>query len=57
MKNIQLCTGGLWGEKGKKFKNLKKKKKAETPCDPQWIGSEQVSEKESLYVKPPRFGG
>ena len=23
-KNIQLCTGGLWGEKGKKFKNLKK---------------------------------
>src|SRR3712207_3614442 len=26
-KNIQLCTGGLWGEKGKKNKNLKKKKK------------------------------
>ena len=25
-KNIQLCTGGLWGEKGKKKKSLKKKK-------------------------------
>ena len=25
MKNIQLCTGGLWGEKGKKIKSLKKK--------------------------------
>ena len=25
-KNIQLCTGGLWGEKGKKIKSLKKKK-------------------------------
>src|SRR3712207_9497103 len=24
-KNIQLCTGGLWGEKGKDKKNLKKK--------------------------------
>ena len=24
-KNIQLCTGGLWGEKGK-AKSLKKKK-------------------------------
>ena len=26
MKNIQLCTGGLWGEKGKNKKNLKNKK-------------------------------
>ena len=26
-KNIQLCTGGLWGEKGKNKKNLKKKRK------------------------------
>ena len=26
-KNIQLCTGGLWGEKRKKIKSLKKKKK------------------------------
>ena len=26
-KNIQLCTGGLWGEKGKQFKNFKKLKK------------------------------
>ena len=25
-KNIQLCTGGLWGEKGKNFKIFKKKK-------------------------------
>ena len=24
-KNIQLCTGELWGEKGKKLKNLKNK--------------------------------
>ena len=23
--NIQLCTGGLWGEKGKRIKSLKKK--------------------------------
>ena len=33
-KNIQLCTGGLWGEKGKnktlKKKRLKKKKKGGT---------------------------
>ena len=27
MKNIQLCTGGLWGEKRKKNKIFKKKKK------------------------------
>ena len=26
-KNTQLCTGGLWGEKGKNKKSLKKKKK------------------------------
>ena len=26
-KNIQLCTGGLWREKGKKIKSLKKKNK------------------------------
>ena len=26
-KNIQLCTGGLWGEKGK-IKSLKKKKES-----------------------------
>ena len=26
-KNIQLCTGGLWGEKGKNKKIFKKKKK------------------------------
>ena len=26
-RNIQLCTGGLWGEKGKKKKIFKKKKK------------------------------
>src|SRR3712207_1148301 len=25
-KNAQLCTGGLWGEKGKNKKSLKKKK-------------------------------
>ena len=25
-KNIQPCTGGLWGEKGKKNKIFKKKK-------------------------------
>ena len=25
-KNMQLCTGGLWGEKGKKIKPLKKKR-------------------------------
>ena len=24
-KNIQLCTRGLWGEKGKKIKSYKKK--------------------------------
>ena len=28
-KNIQLCAGGLWGEKGKKIKSLKKKRKKE----------------------------
>ena len=26
-RNIQLCTGGLWGEKGKKIKSVKKQKK------------------------------
>ena len=26
-RNIQLCTGGLWGEKGEKFKKSLKKKK------------------------------
>ena len=26
-KNTQLCTGGLWGEKGKNKKIFKKKKK------------------------------
>ena len=32
-KNIQLCTRGLWGEKGKKLKSLKKKKIWELMCD------------------------
>ena len=31
MKNIQLCTGGLWGEKGKN-KILKKKTKTKKNC-------------------------
>ena len=34
-KNTQLCTGGLWGEKGK-IKSLKKKNKRSPAFDSHW---------------------
>ena len=34
-KKIQLCTRGLWGEKGKEIKSLKKKNQ---PVSLYWIG-------------------
>ena len=46
-KNIQLCTGGLWEEKGKKIKSKKKKKGnllAETPA------KENGAERQDLEV-------
>ncbi|MBF9672460.1 hypothetical protein IAI19_11475, partial [Streptococcus pseudopneumoniae] len=39
-KNIQLCTGGLWGEKGKN--KIFKRKKKKTENNESWQGYGEI---------------